>query len=365
MTECKICQKSSRTISKVLGVCLQCIRGKPDQTLEYTSKAHRNSREAFRLPEEPAKDPDGILCEVCVNECKIPENKFGYCGLRRNIGGKLIGTSNNEGKLSWYYDPLPTNCVADWVCAAGTGVGYPKFAHCKGAEYGYKNLAVFFNSCSFNCFFCQNWHYRQDTLKSQKITVDEFVSIVDERTSCICYFGGDPTPQIQFSINSAREALRKKKERILRICWETNGSMNKEFMNQILDIAIESGGCIKFDLKAWDENLNIALTSVSSKRTLENFEEAGSRIHLRTLPPLIIASTLLIPGYVDLEEIGNLSKFIASVNPEIPYSLLAFYPRFYMSDLPFTTRSFAEKCCTLAKEAGLKNVKIGNVHLLQ
>jgi len=64
-----------------------------------------------------------------------------------------------EGKLSWYHDPLPTNCVADWVCSGGTGAGYPKYAHCPGPELGYSNLAVFFHACTFNCLYCQNWHF--------------------------------------------------------------------------------------------------------------------------------------------------------------------------------------------------------------
>jgi pyruvate formate lyase activating enzyme len=132
----------------------------------------------------------------------------------------------------------------------------------------------------------------------------------------------------------------------------------------MIDLSLQSGGCIKFDLKAWDENLHRVLTGATNKRTLENFSRAGEKIPLRLVPPLLIASTLLVPGYIDEEEIRNIARFIASINPDIPYSLLAFYPHFYMSDLPLTTRIFAEKCLTTAQEEGLKNVRIGNKHLL-
>ena len=64
----------------------------------------------------------------------MAENEIGYCGLRRNNNGRIVGVSSTTGKLSWYHDPLPTNCVADWVCPAGTGAGYPKFANRCGAE---------------------------------------------------------------------------------------------------------------------------------------------------------------------------------------------------------------------------------------
>jgi len=69
--------------------------------------------------------------------------------------------SSARDKLSWYHDPLPTNCVGDWVCAGGTGAGFPEYAHSPGPEHGYSNLAVFFHACSFNCLYCQNWTFLQ------------------------------------------------------------------------------------------------------------------------------------------------------------------------------------------------------------
>jgi pyruvate formate lyase activating enzyme len=55
---------------------------------------------------------------------------------------------------------------------------------------------------------------------------------------------------------------------------------------------------------------------------------------------------------------------LEKIVPDIPYSLLAFHPQFYMSDLPMTSRDLADRCCQAARDAGLKNVRIGNVHLL-
>ena len=151
MARCETCNTESCLISKELGVCLNCIRERPAQALPMTARAHARSRAVFGLPEKPPKDPQGVPCNLCVNECRIPEGGRGYCGLRQNTGGKLNGVISGEGKLSWYHDPLPTNCVADWVCPGGVGVGYPKYAHASGPEHGYKNLAVFFHACSFNC----------------------------------------------------------------------------------------------------------------------------------------------------------------------------------------------------------------------
>jgi len=364
MAQCRLCNATNKSISKELGTCLKCIRERPEEALPIAMQAHRKSRAAFGLPAEPPRFSHGIPCHICVNECRIPEDGLGYCGLRKNIEGSLKGISPKEGKLSWYHDPLPTNCVADWVCPGGTGAGYPEYAISSGPEYGYKNLAVFFHACSFNCLSCQNWHFREETLRFRTTPVERLVSDVDERTSCICFFGGDPTSQLPFALEASRKALEVGKGKIMRICWETNGSMHKGLLDEMIKLSLDSGGCIKFDLKAWDENLHVALTGVTNKKTIENFSRMGEKVEMRPVPPLLIASTLLVPGYIDEQEIRSLAGFVASISPDIPYSLLGFYPHFYMSDLSVTTKALAQRCLQAAGEAGLKNVRIGNVHLL-
>lgn len=278
-----------------------------------------------------------------------------------------MGASTEKGILSWYYDPLPTNCVATWVCPAGTGRGYPAFARRPGPEYGYKNLAVFYEACSFDCLFCQNWHYRlKATTASAFVSAEELASAVDERTTCICYFGGDPTPQLPHSILTSKIALERARRegRVLRICWETNGSMNPAFLDEMLELSLTSGGCIKFDLKAWTEEVHLALCGASNKRTLENFKYLAKFAKRRPEPPLLVASTLLVPGYITPEEVGEIANFISSLDPEIPYSLLSFSPQFLMRDLPTTSRRHAFEALEEAKRAGLKNVRLGNVFLL-
>jgi len=331
--------------------------------IDHIREVHRKSREPFGLPVLPPKDPKGITCKLCANSCQIAEGSVGYCGIRSVTGGKIRG-GTKEANVDWYYDPLPTNCVADWVCPGGTGIGYPRYAYRKGPEHGYKNLAVFYNGCSFNCLYCQNWHFRERVNSGNKVPVSELASSVDGKTACICYFGGDPTPQLIHSINVSKKAIKENQDRVLRICWETNGSMNPNLLSQMIDIALQSGGCIKFDLKAWTENLHLALCGVSNKRTLDNFKRAAQNIHKRPEVPLLVASTLLVPGYIDRNEIYQIASCIYSCNPDIPYSLLGFYPHFLMMDLPKTTRIQAQECLNAAREAGLTRVRIGNEHLL-
>jgi pyruvate formate lyase activating enzyme len=364
MAKCINCGKESKLISKALEVCLDCIRKDFDKVLTHIQRVHAKSRMEFDLPTKPPKDPQGVQCNLCVNECRIPEGRRGYCGLRKNKAGELYGGGKEEGNLGWYYDPLPTNCVADWVCAGGSRAGYPKFSYSSGPEYGYKNLAVFYQACCFNCLFCQNWHFRREVCSVRKITAEKLAGCVDDRTSCICYFGGDPTPQIIHAIETSKQALDKNKGRILRICWETNGAMNSSFLEKMANLSLKSGGCIKFDLKTYNESLNIALCGMTNKRTLENFKMLAEISKKRPDPPFLIASTLLVPGYVDVDEVSHIANFIVGLDKDIPYALLAFHPQFHMTDLPTTSRRHAEESKLAAAKEGLRNVRIGNVHLL-
>ena len=152
---CQHCGKNSPLISRALGLCLGCIREDFSRVLPIIEQAHSTARRPFDLPAWPSQDEAGLECKICVNRCRIPPNTTGYCGLRTNKEKRLVGANAENGNVSWYYDALPTNCVADWVCPAGTGAGYPQFAYSHGAEYGYKNLAVFYQACSFDCLFCQ------------------------------------------------------------------------------------------------------------------------------------------------------------------------------------------------------------------
>ena len=129
---CKLCGDHSRLIAAQLGVCLDCIRNRPQEALEIADAAHAAARRLFGLPERPPRTEGGRRCGLCVQDCVIGEGERGFCGLREVQDGKLhhLAGTPNRGLLHWYRDPLPTNCVADPVCAGHT-------------QRGKHNLAVF------------------------------------------------------------------------------------------------------------------------------------------------------------------------------------------------------------------------------
>ncbi|MGQ9597135.1 MAG: radical SAM protein [Thermoproteota archaeon] len=369
MGNCLVCGEKSVLISKNLGVCLKCIRETPEKAIEVSQSVHAETRGRFGLPPAPPKNPVGLPCGSCANNCVIGPGEKGFCGLLYNSDGRLIrlGGMPEKGILEWYYDPLPTNCVAWWFCPGCTGAGYPKYAYKPNVEEGYANLAVFYGSCSFDCLFCQNWYFRQMSQNLKPlVSSEELASKIDRNVSCICFFGGDPSTQMMHALETSRIALQKAEEegRILRICWETNGNMSRSFALKAAELSLKSGGIVKFDLKVWDENLSRVLCGVSNRAALDNFREIGERFfNQRPEVPVLTASTLLIPGYVDVIEVENIARFIAGVNPGIPYTLLAFYPQYVMDDLPTTSWRRARECYEAARKH-LEKVRIGNLHLL-
>lgn len=122
VTACQHCGSESSLISQALGLCLDCIRHNFARVFPLIEQAHSAARSPFNLPGQPPKDEEGLKCQLCANECHIPPNSRGYCGLRTNREDRLVGATAEKGNVSWYYDALPTNCVADWVCPGELGL---------------------------------------------------------------------------------------------------------------------------------------------------------------------------------------------------------------------------------------------------
>jgi len=337
ISRCKVCGEESIYISETLGVCLKCIRERPDEALELCKSAHAKVRERFGLPVDPPRDEGGIECRICSNRCTIGKDSKGYCGLRRNVDGKI---ESLEGVITAYLDPLPTNCCAGWFCQGNREDGY--------------NLAVFPYGCTFDCLFCQNWEHK---LIDPRIRMSEDdILRMAKKANCVCYFGGTPEPQLPFLLRVSDAILDEKK---VRICWEWNGTGNRKLVERSAELSERSGGIIKFDLKAFDKNLHLALTGRPNDAVLENFEYVANEFGR----DILTATTLLVPGYVDEREIQEIVRFISSLDPEIPYSLLVFHPDFMMMDLPITPKEQAYRCYQVAKKY-LKRVNLGNAFLL-
>ncbi len=359
---CLVCKAGVTGLGSGIEVCPDCIRSRWDECRERIDVLHAGSRQLVGLPRSAPCSPEGVQCNLCFRHCRLGRDETGYCGIRNGSRISMRHDGRSHAKLSFYYDPLPTNCVADWVCAGGTGAGYPAYSNDRCTEVGFYNLAVFFEACNFDCLYCQNWSFKNSLeSRTEWHSVESLVDAVNEKTSCVCFFGGDPSPQLPYALTVSETMRKRNPGQILRICWETNGSTNGVWLNRMARLSLESGGCIKMDLKAWDPGIHRALCGCDNRRVFENFARLAEWVPLRPDPPLLVASTVMVPGYVAEEEVSRIATFIAGLNPDIPYTLLAFAPQFFMEDFPCTSRAQAEACLNAARRAGLRRVRLGNV----
>jgi pyruvate formate lyase activating enzyme len=348
---CRVCGTTPDTIvASRLGVCARCIKHNTRKALPHARQIHVEARARFGLPEQPPHAPRGVPCGVCMHECRMGPGERGYCNLRENDHGamRLRAGEAEAGLLRWSYEPLPTSCVAMDVCG-------------ERATTNGENLAVFYGSCTLHCLSCPSARYLDDAVAGAPVMSADELGEVSESAACISFFGGDPTPQAPHALVAARRARERHP---VRVCWETNGLVHPAYLNLMIDESLATGGTLKFDLKTWNDALHVALSGFSNRRTLENFAVAARRAAERAEPPLVVASTPLIPGYVDVEEVGALARFIASFDRTLPYRLLPFVPAFMMDDLPATTVVEMERCLAAARAAGLTRVAAGSQHLI-
>lgn len=341
MIPCTTCGKNPAALH--IGMCLSCIRSRE----RNFARIHAPVRESCGLPSAPPRTPGGRQCRLCANECSMGRGEQGFCGMRTNLAGTLKPLTPHGTALAYaYLDPLPTNCCAAWFCPGSEEEGY--------------NLAVFLYGCSFNCLFCQNASHKM-VRTAPELTEDELVRhACDSRVRCICFFGGSPEPQFPFALRVARR-VGLECGRLVHICWEWNGAGNPRLVEVAAQISLKTGGTVKFDLKAFDVNLHRALCGTGNERTLDNFCRVGE---ITQGTDTLTATTLLVPWYVDAAEVGKIARFIASIDDDIPYSLLVFHPDYMLNDLPITPRPQVEACVAAARQY-LNRVNVGNTHLLR
>jgi pyruvate formate lyase activating enzyme len=342
MISCTLC--GINMAAKKIGICGSCLRT-TNQTDRLIS-LHAETRKSWRLPGTPPQNSGGKQCRICASACTLAEGQSGYCGVRENREGRIVSAVPNQNALLYaYLDPLPTNCCAAWFCPGSREPGY--------------NLAVFFYGCNFDCLFCQNASHK--LVHTAPICTEEelLTRACAPGVRCLCFFGGSPEPQLPFALRLAQR-IQRESDNAPHICWEWNGAGNPRLIERAAWLSLQTGGVVKFDLKAFHPSLHIALCGTGNQRTLENFQRVAD---LTRGTETLTATTLLVPLYIDEREVDMIAGFIAGIDTDIPYSLLVFHPDYLLTDLPITSRDQVEACVDTARRH-LHRVHIGNIHML-
>jgi len=169
----------------------------------------------------------------------------------------------------------------------------------------------------------------------------------------VAFTGGDLACQPDWYCQSAIKV--KELDLDLWILFETNGY---GLTPRNLDLYKESGiDAFWLDIKAWDRDIHKKLTGVENNWILRLPEEILNRDF--TLEVL----SLYIPHWVETDQIEKIARRLAKVNNEIPYTILAFFGEYKLKDLPSPNISQMLDAYQKTKEAGLRNVRLGNIGL--
>lgn len=221
-----------------------------------------------------------------------------------------------------------------------------------------ESYTVFMAGCNYKCLNCQNWTisqypdngFRQRGYEDPAELAQECISRLDSISGKmmgadrIFFSGGEPTVHLPYIEKIVQEARRMRPE--TKVNFDTNGYMTEESLGRILDFATS----VTFDLKAYHDELHLALTGASSGPVLRNAKFIG-----REARDKLWEFRILVIPQINEEEIKPLTEFIAELDPSLPICFLAFRPNYTLEDHPGAGRRLMERCVGIARDSGLEN----------
>ena len=167
----------------------------------------------------------------------------------------------------------------------------------------------------------------------------------------IAFTGGDLACQPEFYARSTE--LIKGLDRGLWVLFETNGY---GLTPRNLDL-LKSAGVDSFwlDIKAWDEEVHKRLTGASNRWILRLPEGILKRGFV------LEVLSLFIPGWVEANQLAQIASLLAAVDPNIPFTLLAFFPQNELRHVAPPSLEQMLEAYQAVKEKGLRQVRMGNL----
>ncbi len=274
-----------------------------------------------------------VRCNLCGRRCVIPDGRFGFCRVRKNISGRLY--SLNYAK----------------ACAANVDpIGKKPLAH---YHPGALVMSIATVGCNFRCQFCDNWVISQEEdITGRDLPPEEVVRLAEEH-GCqgISYTYTEPTIFFEYAYDTAIIAHKHG----LFNTFVTNGYMTPEAVRTIaphLDAAtvdFKGGG---------DPDFYRKFSSVPSVEpiyeSLKEMKRCGIHIEI---------TNLVVPKIGDsMERIRQLATWIReNLGEDTPLHLLRFHPDYKLTEIPSTEPKILEEAYKVAREAGLNYVYLGNL----
>ncbi|MBR2735853.1 MAG: AmmeMemoRadiSam system radical SAM enzyme [Firmicutes bacterium] len=271
-------------------------------------------------------------CGTCFRRCRLKEGQYGFCGARRNLGGRIECV--NYGRLtSLALDPVEKKPFAEF---------HPGSLILSCGSFG----------CNLTCPFCQNhtisrafessahWSYA-----SPETIADQALELADQGNLGVAFTYNEAMIGWEFVRDTAAIVHRHG----LLNAVVTNGSVGLEALEAVLPYV----DAFNIDLKCFSED--------SYKKLGGDFETVKSFIIRASKDAHVEVTSLIVPGFNDdAEEMDRMAGWLASVDESIPLHITRFFPMYRVTDRPPTPLSVLRELRTVA-EKHLRSVYLGNV----
>lgn len=281
-----------------------------------------------------APDKDRITCPICPRACSLREGQVGLCGARQAVNGRVV--DQNYGRVtSLALDPIEKKPLAQYLPGA-------------------KVLSVGSYGCNLDCPFCQNASIActtEDTVRWRSIEPEELVRMATELKAegnrGIAYTYNEPLVGFEF----VRDTARLGREAGLKNVLVSNGCVNDHPLQELLPLI----DAANIDLKSFDPAIyaSIGGNLDAVKHTIQEMAKAP-HCHLEV-------TTLVVPGLSDDPELmAEMTAWLASLDPSIPYHLTRFFPCHRMAADTPTPVATLHEMASIARQH-LRSVFLGNV----
>ena len=274
-----------------------------------------------------------VKCNICNQNCIIPEGDYGLCMTRYNDGGDLY--SITYGQISSYnVDPIEKKPLYHF---------YPGSLAYSIGGYG----------CNMACLACQNY------IISQKIAKDiGTVNIMPETivknaalTNCksIAYTYNEPTMFLEYVGDCSKLAHGEN----IKNVFISNGFFTSEALEYILPYM----DGFNIDLKFMSKQLYKDYSDARLDVILDNIKAIyESKAHLEL-------TNLVIEDLNDSDDmIQKLVDFIMDeLGPEVPIHFTRAFPYYKMEDIEATNPSRLINAFDIAHRTGLEYIYLGNM----
>lgn len=293
-------------------------------------------------------DKEKVRCLLCPHNCLIAPDRSGFCGVRKNVGGKL--ESLVYGKVS---------------SAAVDPIEKKPLFHFKPSTLVFSLGTL---GCNMHCGHCQNWQISHVVLaespkESKLFEIDvekptEYVSpekavqlAIQHDCQGIAWTYNEPTVWFEYTLDTAKAA----KASGLYTVYVTNGYINPEPLDAIgpyLD-------AYRVDVKAFTKDAYKKLSKVPDFRpVLDSAVRARKKWNMH-----VEIVTNIVPTVNDDDaQLKGIASWIAKdLGDDVPWHVTRFTPCLEYKHLEHTPESTLERAYDIGKNAGLKYVYLGNV----